>query len=328
MAGELKESIEALNRACSEGKTPAHSLNEKIAPFCQKKYLFDLVSACLSVESRTIKQLAELFPKAEGKWGWVFLCALRPPREEPMEWDPSQFDYHYFGIMLQFLERLRLPSDEFQVLAEYPLRISVLNLLLSEALADCRGEVLEEWDSEEFYERLLLRKWDFVLGRRYRTEKLAKDFISSVAQLFERYGLERPSFGLNAVMSYAGDEKVMGAMRSLFEWLVSNESHPVLFDFVLGEYLVPHNGLLLPNERVINEDLRESETELWGLLGSIDLRKPLLGLKRFLKKRACSGDKEGKMFISAYVLWHKSQGLFEELLTYLTKRWGARPSSI
>ena len=190
--------------------------------------------------------IADLFSGSEAKWAWLFLCALRAPCEDPMTWSPELYDYHYFQILLELLETLNLSSDEFQSLAEYHLIMSVDNLLMSGAFWGCGTEVIQEWQTQEFHEHLLARENILDVEAEYDSIELAENFISSVAQMFKKHHLERLQLAISSALSYYGrDERTETAKCNFFDWLLSENLDPFLFDMVLAGFIIHENGLLL-----------------------------------------------------------------------------------
>ncbi len=325
MSSTLRESITALKLQCCERKDPTIAQKRQVAAFCQKRYVFDFIYAFRHERRqslRSIMTVVTLFPTSEAKWAWVLLCALRLPYEDPQGWDPRLHDYVYFQLMLALLAELDLPADEFRDLAEYPLRVSVDALLMSAAFHGCGKEAVVKWQTEEFYEELLSRehRLDLEPGNLSSME-LAEDFISSVARLFERHRLERPHLGIGAGFVYYGlDERAKDARNAFLDWLLTTKVSPVLFDLVLAGYLIPQDGLLLPDGEKICAAIDSKQTQCESMLGIVDLAVPLQCLAGLLVGRPPAEGSRAHLFWVGYVLWHAELGIMEQLDDYYIER--------
>jgi hypothetical protein len=325
MQSKLRDNIEELNRSFAKKTKPSESLRGEISRSCKKRYLFDIIYAFQhikgKVSSKTIEAVTDLFPRSHQKWAWVLLCALRPPYEDPINWVPHDYDFHYHLIMLNLLKRLDLSSKGFRSLAEYPLRTSVDNLLMSGAFWGCGTEVVQEWLTKEFYDDLLARENDFDVQAKYLPMEFTEHFISAVARLFERHRLERMHLGISAAVSYYGGDKALdNAKCNFIEWLLSKGVNPILFELVVTGFLIPANGLLLPNDKQIYESLNGTNATYKGVFGMVNLGKPIKGLANLLKGGKPPRDKLTNAFLSDYIQWHQSLHLTDRLGRHLQRR--------
>ena len=320
MKSTLQECLKELNWRCCQGKNPTNAQKKNVATFCQKRYIFDLIYAFMHEKKRSInsiKTVVNLFPADEAKWAWLFLCALRLPYRDPTEWDLKVSDYSYFHIMLQLLVKLDMSANEFRNLAEYPLRVSVDALLMSSAFVGCGEKVMKRWRTKEFYRELLSRKTQLVLkSGRYSSVDLAEDFISSVAKLFEKHHMEQLHLGIGTGALYYGLDKTEDARNAFLDWLLKAKVNPFLVDLVLFGFLIPENGLLLPDGKKIREAIDSKETKYHSMLGTVDLAIPLAGLSGILAGKPPSKSAKAHLFVIGYVLWHAELGLRGKLDNY------------
>jgi hypothetical protein len=251
MSTKLRNSIKKLNQDFLENKKPADLLKKEVVQFCQKIYIFDMIAALPSLKELsiyTIEVIIASYLRTREKLGWLLLCAQLPPYEDPINWEPDSYDFQYFQIMLEFLKKSDLSSDEFQELAEYHLRILVDNLLMSGAFWGCGGENIKKWSTQEFYNKLLSQKKKFDLEAEHTSIEFTENIITSVAQLFEKHRLERLKLYISSAESYYGlSDRIKKTKVNFINWLFSQELTPFLVDLVINNFLVPENGLLIPN---------------------------------------------------------------------------------
>ena len=319
-----QELIERINQMYLDDENPPDSLKNQLRAFCKRKHLFDLLNGIIKLEelsSYTVELIAECFLQNREKWGWMFLCVIIiivTQSEDPIEWSPESFDFHCLRVVSDFLEKINLPSSEFKECAEYHLRTSVDSLLMSQAFMGCGFKTIEEWSSPRFYKKIIAKSYNFKRDKEYPTVDIVESIVGSVAQLFEKHGLDRLSLKIGGARSYYGnDEKINKAKMNFVRWLIDQGVVPQLFDLFLNGLLIPKNCLLLPNKRKILECAEDDDFEYKGVAGNVDLSKAIFALSFLISdEEPGSVDDYVESFLVGYFHWHDQFQLIENLESY------------
>ena len=129
--------------------------------------------------------------------------------------------------------------------------------------------------------------------------------------------------GISAAMSYyASDNEYTAKPReNHFSYLISIDIHPLLFDLVINNFLVPQNGLLLPDYKKIVKALKEEDALYRSIFGLVNLKTTLSVFKNIIEEDNSGIPKEYDHLVAGYIEWHHSLGLQEELIKEYEKRY-------
>lgn len=324
---ELKQCIIDINDAFRKKRTPSDSLKRPLSGYCKKQYLFDLIHAIhylgRPISSYTVEIILKKFLSKNDTFGWLFLFSIIPPDGDPMNWEIDDYDEHLYLMMVDFLESLNLKPRVFKHLAEYQLRRAVDNLLMSRAFGGCGSKMILEWHKDKFYESLLSKEYHFDLEKDHTLIDFAEYFISRVAKLLKKYKLPKLMLGISAAMSYyAPDNEYTAKPReNFFSYLLSIDIHPLLFDLVINNFLVPENGLLLPDYKKIVKASKEEDALYRSIFGLVNLKTSLSVFKNIIEEDNSAIPKEYDHLVAGYIEWHHSFELQEELVKKYEKRY-------
>ncbi len=332
---KLNDILEEINRLSNHQKEISSELREELDQFCKKRYLFDIILYFFgkSHHSRMVEVISESFLQIDKKSGILFLFALLHPGEEifdEYEFYGLAFDdynFHFYIIIAKYVMNLNLSSNDFKSVCEYFLRRVVANLLISDVRSGT-GFTTEKWKTDRFYETLLTKKPVFEMDKSFHPLDLAEKIISVIAQEFQKHNLKK--LILTYEYSYSVMEKEFlrafdapqgyhNSKKNFISWQRSQNILPEFFELMKLQLLIPNEGLLLPNKKLLFSEEFEKDLIIRSNFGIFDLTAPIHALKSLLAEDYLSEVEDYlnrrlvNKFYKAYMAWHEELGVTEDL---------------
>ena len=257
----------------------------------------------MPTSSGFLRALSGCFHGSDRVWWVVVLHAIRPPLSDPIHWLPDLEDYGFLDFLLDELESLDIPRDDFVPLAHYPLARLVDDVLMSSAFAECGAETVERWRTPGFYDHLLKEDLPTCVVRGTTSVARAQALIARILRILENHGLARLRLGIGAGTLYYGlrDEALHKTREAFLEYLCARDIAPCLLDTARAGLFQPFNGALVPDF----ERLKKVEHSLWainGVLGPFDLTLPLRAIRP--DKESSPPDAAVEEYRLCYDRWH------------------------
>jgi len=276
-----------------------------VASFAKKQYIFDFIAELYDSpgSSGFLRALSGLFPDSERVWWLMALHTLRPPLSDPMHWQPTLADHRFLKILLEEIESLEIPEEDFVALNHYPLVRIVDDVLMSSAFAGCGTETVELWRTPEFYEHLLNTDFPSPTARGLSPMRRAEALTARILRILENHGVSRLRLGIGAATLYYGirDEALREARGNFVEYLTEKDIAPCLLNAARAGLFQPVLGALVPHfERV--EQMDGSPDVINGTLGPFD--RAIFWRVMRTADDPQPGDRPVEEFIRSFQRWH------------------------